>query len=551
MVRLLFFLLFSLNIFTSNFSQTQENIKLVRLDYPTFIPINAEFEISLIVKFTDLAKKEFNLSFKKESTVKILEAYLNIDGKRNKIEINSLNKSENDFELSFFNNQFKLFTNTPYQIIIKCKTENLSKMNVDLISFMDDDSELKKNYDEINPTRIYKVQETAGKSVQLNKKSKLEFYPNFQKEHSNLLLEFWFKSNSQLDDFLTIKNNLTSDTLVKLGKSNLDFLSFPILSGETFRKDFYLSKGSWSYITVDIKNNTFESNLNVYANSKLVYSVLYESNLNLKDLIFSFQTKFEKENFELDRLKFWEYNNTLKIADINKHFLNYVADSSNLFLSMNFDELKKQFFTDESDFFKINAENVNFITSSAPIFSRAPKLTITIGSAYNSIIWYVQEYSLAKEFILEKALDRDPFIPVYRVAAEDDPLSIYNFTDEIIKDNEVAFYRVRQINKDNSEATSAEIKIGNKKIEEFRLEQNYPNPFNPITSIYLNVFVAEEYQINIYDIVGNKVSHIHSGYLPEGMHSFEFNAKNLPSGIYLCEVSSAKSKVIKKMILAK
>ena len=95
------------------------------------------------------------------------------------------------------------------------------------------------------------------------------------------------------------------------------------------------------------------------------------------------------------------------------------------------------------------------------------------------------------------------------------------------------------------------MKIGNKEGQDFNLSKNYPIPFNPVTSIYVEVIMPSDFEVKVYDLVGNTVSNLYKGYLAEGMHTFVFDGSNLPSGIYFYEVLSPKSQSVKKMILAK
>jgi len=250
-------------------------------------------------------------------------------------------------------------------------------------------------------------------------------------------------------------------------------------------------------------------------------------------------------------LKIWKFANSIKLAQHNKHFLSYDADSSQILYQSNFDNVNEFSSEVKSKNLEIISNNLLFAKSNAPLFSKAPKLTVNIGSNYNSIVWYVQEYSIAKEFIIERAIGENEYKEVYKTLADNDPLKIYYFTDELFGENEVTYYRVKQINSDKSEVYSVEVKIGNKSIQEFNLSQNYPNPFNPITSIYVEVIFPSELKVNVYDLVGNNVGRLHDGYLGEGMHTFEFDGSKLPSGIYFYEVISPKSQVVKKMILAK
>jgi hypothetical protein len=259
----------------------------------------------------------------------------------------------------------------------------------------------------------------------------------------------------------------------------------------------------------------------------------------------------ENSSFLIDRIKIWEFENNHNLALQNKHFLSYEADSSKIIYQSNFDNSNDIQLQKKLANLEISSNNLELVKSNSPIFSKAPKLTVNIGSTYNSIVWYVQEYSVAKEFVIERALGENEFEEVHRTIADDDPLKIYYFTDEIIGENEVTYYRVRQINDDESEVYSAEVKIGNREVQEFRLQQNYPNPFNPLTSIYVEVIFPTDFKVNVYDLVGNKVAHLHDGFLAEGVHTFQFDGTTLPSGIYFYEVISPSAQVVKKMILAK
>ena len=107
------------------------------------------------------------------------------------------------------------------------------------------------------------------------------------------------------------------------------------------------------------------------------------------------------------------------------------------------------------------------------------------------------------------------------------------------------------MNKDSTIFYSSSTKIGQAEIEQFDVEENYPNPFNPETKITVEMYQEAEVQITVFNLVGKKVSTLHTGTLSKGVHDFRFNGEDLPSGIYLCEVKSKFSTVVKKMILAK
>ena len=72
----------------------------------------------------------------------------------------------------------------------------------------------------------------------------------------------------------------------------------------------------------------------------------------------------------------------------------------------------------------------------------------------------------------------------------------------------------------------------------FVLYQNYPNPFNPTTTIKFSV--PEEVQVNldIYDILGEKVTELKNEVMKPGYYEIEYNASALASGIYFYRISA-------------
>ncbi len=90
---------------------------------------------------------------------------------------------------------------------------------------------------------------------------------------------------------------------------------------------------------------------------------------------------------------------------------------------------------------------------------------------------------------------------------------------------------------------------------QFALHQNYPNPFNPSTQISFDVPDGSELvRLNIYNILGKKVSTLLNNVVNPGKHKVEWNAKDnegnpVASGIYFYELSSSSFTARKKMLL--
>ncbi len=143
-------------------------------------------------------------------------------------------------------------------------------------------------------------------------------------------------------------------------------------------------------------------------------------------------------------------------------------------------------------------------------------------------------------------------------------------------------YRLKQIDTDGSYAyysTIAEVNNSVTGVEseeelpaEFSLAQNYPNPFNPSTTINysipctvisnevrnLNGFSSQSSRNNrvnvslkIYNILGREVATLVNQKQSPGRYKIEFNAAELPSGVYIYRIVTDEFTASKKLILLK
>jgi predicted outer membrane repeat protein len=92
-------------------------------------------------------------------------------------------------------------------------------------------------------------------------------------------------------------------------------------------------------------------------------------------------------------------------------------------------------------------------------------------------------------------------------------------------------------------------------LKNYVLCQNYPNPFNASTKIKFELPETEKVKIEIFNLLGQKIETLLNKPIPAGSHQVEFNARNLPSGVYLYRIvvdSYGKAggfQEVKKMIL--
>lgn len=84
----------------------------------------------------------------------------------------------------------------------------------------------------------------------------------------------------------------------------------------------------------------------------------------------------------------------------------------------------------------------------------------------------------------------------------------------------------------------------------FKLYQNYPNPFNAKTVISFELFQTDHVSLDVYNIIGKKISTFINQKLRAGSHKFVFNAADLPSGIYFYRLQVDNLTEVKKIILS-
>ena len=83
------------------------------------------------------------------------------------------------------------------------------------------------------------------------------------------------------------------------------------------------------------------------------------------------------------------------------------------------------------------------------------------------------------------------------------------------------------------------------------LDQNYPNPFNPSTTIRFALPNAGQTTLKVYNLLGQDMATLVNGVLPAGVHTANFNASALSSGVYFFRIESGSFRAVKKMMLVK
>lgn len=85
----------------------------------------------------------------------------------------------------------------------------------------------------------------------------------------------------------------------------------------------------------------------------------------------------------------------------------------------------------------------------------------------------------------------------------------------------------------------------------FDLFQNYPNPFNPSTSISFSIPVKSFVTLKVYNVLGDEVAVLINDYRERGNYMINFDASELPSGVYIYQIRTNAYTQSKKMLLIK
>jgi len=76
-----------------------------------------------------------------------------------------------------------------------------------------------------------------------------------------------------------------------------------------------------------------------------------------------------------------------------------------------------------------------------------------------------------------------------------------------------------------------------------------PNPFNAVTQVRYRIATSSRVELTIYDSTGRRVQTLVSRREAAGEHAVRWDAGNLPSGVYLCQLRAGGQQEVKKALL--
>ena len=83
------------------------------------------------------------------------------------------------------------------------------------------------------------------------------------------------------------------------------------------------------------------------------------------------------------------------------------------------------------------------------------------------------------------------------------------------------------------------------------LSQNWPNPFNNSCAIKYSIPKSSQVSLKIFNTLGEEIATLVNEEKPVGTYELNWNAANLPSGVYFYRLQAGDYVQTRKMILLK
>jgi len=180
--------------------------------------------------------------------------------------------------------------------------------------------------------------------------------------------------------------------------------------------------------------------------------------------------------------------------------------------------------------------------------------TVTADKNNVNLAWSTATETNSNQFIVERKTAGSEWTEAgtVKAAGTSTTTKTYSFSEKNLTAGKYS-YRLKQVDFDGSTQTfdAVEVEVGIPTA--FDLSQNYPNPFNPTTRINFAIPTAANVTLEVFDISGQKIATLVSGFMNAGYHFVDMDAVKygMSSGTYIYKIQADKFSSVKKMILVK
>jgi len=531
--------------------------------FPEYIQSNNSFEISIITskKFPEADKLNIYFSTDLSLIINRIELMTNNEILQIPFHNEFIQEYTGQFKkISFELNDTTRFSDGEFfQIVINLKSTQANPnglrffgqflMGDEILGYLDNSFiNIIQNTDHLYnlPFNYYQMYSTAGSALSLVPGSYLNV-PLVYHIDEVLAVEFWMKVKNSLSTFLKIINWETNRVEYFLSIDDNQMLVLHSMNDELLPvKPFFISENAWYHFNINFEKE--KSELSFFCNGHELARCKVQNNIEFDNIVLHIlNEKFDGE-IALDQMRVINLTGNTSSIERNKNYSDYSDDSSNVILQLNFNDTELNNLLDKQT---ISYERIRLLKSDAPIFPRSPDVNVRLSENFYEIEWQRGSYGYAAQYVLERANNKNDFIEVSKVAADNNLNGLYSLLSEKIEHSEIVQFRIKQINKDGSIIYSDVIKVGQGIVDDLIIGQNYPNPFNPTTLIEFELLQDSDVEVKVYNLAGKEIAVLHKGFLNRGVHKFVFDASGFPSGVYLYQITTPLSSQTRKMILAK
>lgn len=197
-----------------------------------------------------------------------------------------------------------------------------------------------------------------------------------------------------------------------------------------------------------------------------------------------------------------------------------------------------------------NGKIYNFVPTVVPV--ELNSFTASVINGKVKLEWFTSTETNNAGFEIERSENGLDFTKIFFVSGNGTTTfrNYYSHIDETVQTGKY-FYRLKQIDFDGSFKYFDVLMVDIGMRREFNLEQNFPNPFNPSTIIKFTIPVDGLVTLKIYDVIGQEIKTLINEIKSAGTHNLEFNASELPGGIYFAQLMYNERFLFRKMTYLK
>ncbi|MBK8660416.1 MAG: T9SS type A sorting domain-containing protein [Ignavibacteriales bacterium] len=171
---------------------------------------------------------------------------------------------------------------------------------------------------------------------------------------------------------------------------------------------------------------------------------------------------------------------------------------------------------------------VEFATFSATSVGADVQLNWSTASETNNKGFFVERKSTSGEFASVGFIDGSGTTTLVKE---------YSFIDKGVGVGTYT-YRLKQVDFDGTSDYSKAVEVDVTAPNTFALNQNFPNPFNPSTKISFSLATDAKVTLSVYNVLGQEVATLVNGTMSAGVHSVNFDASSLVSGLYIAKITA-------------